>query len=98
MLKIESPAPGHIKLQGRLDATQAAAAQAFLDEHNGVLTLECSGLEYIASAGLGVLLKTQKRLKPAGGRLRLVGLSPHVRNIFVYAGFDKLFEIVASGA
>ena len=43
--------------------------------------------------GLGVLLKTQKRLMGGGGRLRLVGLSPHLRDIFVYSGFDRLFEI-----
>ena len=57
------------------------------------MTLDCSELEYISSAGLGVLLKTQKRLLATGGKLRLVGLKPHLRDIFTYSGFDQLFEI-----
>jgi anti-anti-sigma regulatory factor len=27
------------------------------------------------------------------GKLRLVGVRPQLRDIFVYSGFDKLFEI-----
>ncbi len=55
--------------------------------------LDLGQLEYISSAGLGVLLKTQKRLMAASGRLRLAGVRPHLRDIFVYSGFGKLFEI-----
>ncbi len=93
MLKIEFTAPDIVALQGRLDAAQAAAAQTALDGTQGVVTLDCHALEYIASAGLGVLLKTQKRLKGSGGKLRLTGLNRHVHDVFTYAGFDKLFEI-----
>ena len=57
------------------------------------MTLDCRGLEYISSAGLGVLLKTQKRLVAAGGKVRLAGVNRHVQDIFVYSGFDQLFEI-----
>jgi anti-anti-sigma factor len=78
---------------GRLDAAQAPAAQAFLDRVQGTVTLDCAGLEYVSSAGLGVLLKTQKRLMAGAGKLRLVGVRPQLRDIFVYSGFDKLFEI-----
>ena len=63
---------------------------------DGTVTLDCSGLEYISSAGLGVLLKTQKRLLAANGKLRLTGLKPHIVDIFTYSGFDQLFEIVAA--
>ena len=93
MLAIEMGADGAVVLNGRLDAAQAAAAQAFLDKVQGVITLDCGLLEYISSAGLGVLLKTQKRLLAAGGKLRLVRLKPHLRDIFTYSGFDQLFEI-----
>ena len=63
-------------IAGRLDAAQCPAAQAFLDKVQGTVTLDCSALEYISSAGLGVLLKTQKRLLAAGGKLRLDGREP----------------------
>jgi anti-sigma B factor antagonist len=50
-------------------------------------------LEYISSAGLGVLLRTQKRLLQSGGGLRLVNPSRHIRDIFRYSGFDRIFQI-----
>jgi anti-sigma B factor antagonist len=93
MLTIEGGADGVVLMRGRLDAAQAATAQAFLDKVNGTVTLDLTGLEYISSAGLGVLLKTQKRLTGSGGRLRLAGVKAHIRDIFVYSGFDQLFEI-----
>jgi anti-sigma B factor antagonist len=93
MLSIDYDSDGRVVIVGRLDAAQAPVAQAFLDRVQGVVTLECSRLEYLSSAGLGVLLKTQKRLLPTGGKLRLSGVSRHVNDIFVYSGFDQLFEI-----
>jgi anti-sigma B factor antagonist len=89
MLAIDFGPNDVVVIAGRLDAAQSAAAQAFLDK----VTLDCSGLEYISSAGLGVLLKTQKRLLAADGKLRLSGVSRHLRDIFEYSGFDQIFEI-----
>jgi len=93
MMTIEAGGEGVVCVRGRLAAAQAGNAQAFLDQVSGTVTLDVAGLDYISSAGLGVLLKTQKRLMGAGGRLRLSGVSPHLRDIFVYSGFDQLFEI-----
>jgi anti-anti-sigma factor len=93
MLTFDHAGPGTVAVKGRFDAAQAAAAQAFLDGVQGTVTLDCSGLEYISSAGLGVLLKTQKRLLASGGKLRLSRVSQHLRDIFSYSGFDQLFEI-----
>ena len=93
MLAIDFGTAGSVVVSGRLDAAQAPAAQAFLDRVEGVVTLDCEALDYVSSAGLGVLLKTQKRLLGSGGRLRLRGVKPHLRDILVYAGFDRIFEI-----
>ena len=97
MLSIEHGQDGNVVIAGRLDAAEAASAQSFLDNMAGVVTLDCSGLDYISSAGLGVLLKTQKRLMGRGGRMRLIGVSPHLRDIFTYSGFDRIFEIEPAG-
>jgi len=97
MLAIEFGAePGVVVVAGRLDAAQCPAAQAFLDKVDGAVNLDCHKLEYISSAGLGVLLKTQKRLMAQGGKLRLSGVNPHLRDIFAYSGFDQIFEIEAA--
>jgi anti-sigma B factor antagonist len=96
MLAIDFGPEGVVVIKGRLDASEAPAAQAFLDATKGTVTLDCGGLEYISSAGLGVLLKTQKRLLASAGKLKLTGVSHHLQDIFRYSGFDKIFEIEAA--
>ena len=93
MFDIESAGDGRIIMSGRLDAAQAAKAQEFLDGIASPRELDCAGLEYISSAGLGVLLRTQKRIMGQGARLRLVNVSNHIRDVFRYSGFDKIFVI-----
>ena len=93
MLAIDFGADGTVVINGRLDAAQCPVAQSFLDRVDGTVTLDCAGLEYVSSAGLGVLLKTQKRLKASSGKLRLVGVNRHLQDIFQYSGFDQIFEI-----
>ncbi|MDB5873750.1 MAG: btrV [Ramlibacter sp.] len=93
MLSIELEGTGEVRMAGRLDAVEAPAAQTALDKANGVVTVDCAGLEYISSAGLGVLLKTHKRLLASSGRMRLARVRPHIRDIFKYSGFDQIFEI-----
>ena len=93
MLTIDRNDDGVLVLAGRLDAAQCETAQSALDAARGIVTLDCSGLEYISSAGLGVLLKTQKRLLAAAGKLRLTGVNHHLRDVFMYSGFDQIIEI-----
>ena len=97
MLAIEYGRDGAVVLAGRLDAAQAPTAQSFLDQVQGAVTVDMSRLEYISSAGLGVLLKTQKRLMASAGKLRLSGVQPHLRDVFTYSGLDQIFEIDPAG-
>lgn len=82
-----------VLLAGRLDASQSAAAQAFLDVVSPPCVIDAGGLEYISSAGLGVLLKTHKRLLAAGAGIQLVNVNVHVIDVFRYSGLDKLFSV-----
>jgi len=50
MLRIDYGPDGAVVIAGRLDAAQAATAQAFLDRVAGTVTLQCSELEYVSSA------------------------------------------------
>ena len=86
-----------VAFTGRLDAAQSPKAQAFLDALDDPGPIDMSGLEYISSAGLGVLLRTHKRLMATGGKLRLVGVGNHINDIFKYSGFDKLFDVQRAG-
>jgi anti-sigma B factor antagonist len=93
MFVIERSDNGFIRLSGRLDASQADKARGFLDTMRESCTLDFSELDYISSAGLGVLLGAQKRLNESGHKLRLIKLNKHIKDIFLYAGFDHIFEI-----
>ena len=93
MFDIGNGSQGSIFFSGRLDAAQCAKAQSFLDAADNPREFDFSGLEYISSAGLGVLLKAHKRLMGSGGRLRLVNVNNHIYDIFRYSGFDQLFEV-----
>jgi anti-anti-sigma factor len=82
-----------IQLVGRFDASQVAAAKEVFDRITASSTVDFSELEYISSAGMGVLLATQKRLGESGQKLALINLNKHIKDIFGYAGFDRVFEI-----
>lgn len=97
MFEIRLGEQGEVMLAGRLDAAQCDKAMQFLDHVPAPHVIDLVGLEYISSAGLGVLLKTQKRAVAAGKGLRLVNANKHIRDIFKYAGFDRIFEIVPAG-
>jgi anti-sigma B factor antagonist len=93
MFSIEFNDFGKVALAGRLDAAQAGVAQSFLDQVSGECTLDLTALDYMSSAGLGVLLKTHKRLMAGTSGLKLVNVNSHINDIFRYSGFDKLFDI-----
>ena len=93
MFEIRLSEDGQIVLSGRLDAAQCAKAQAFLDGIENPRIVDMEALDYISSAGLGVLLRTQKRLMATGGGLKLVKVNSHIGDIFRYSGFDQIFEI-----
>jgi anti-sigma B factor antagonist len=95
MFNIEFGENGEILCSGRLDAAQTAKAEAFLDAVDGAGVLDFGQLEYISSAGLGILLKTQKRLVENGAGLKIINVNNHIHDVFRYSGFHSIFEIEA---
>ena len=95
MFEIEKGSGGEVSCRGRLDAAQCATAESFLDELEGAITLDFNELEYISSAGLGILLKTQKRLAGSGAGLKIINVNNHIHDVFRYSGFHAIFDIHA---
>ena len=93
MLEVHVEGAGVVRLVGRLDAAESDRTLAALDKVPGPVTLECSQLEYISSAGISVIMQTWKRLHGQGSKLLLTGLTPRVRNVFGFAGLDKVLDI-----
>lgn len=82
-----------LQLIGRLDASQVEVAREAMNRINTSGVVDFGELEYISSAGLGMLLGIQKRLMESGGTLKLINMNRHIREIFRMAGFDRIFVI-----
>ena len=74
----------------------AARLSEVIDEAPSALVLDLSGVTFLDSMALGVLLSGLKRLGESGGRLRVVIPRPEVRRIFEVTLLDRLFDIDAS--
>lgn len=82
---------------GRVDSVSAGELErllvARLDAGERRLVIDLTGVEYISSAGLRVLLLAAKRLKAPAGALALCGMGPGVRTVLDLAGFTPLFVV-----
>jgi anti-anti-sigma factor len=93
MFAITVDGDGTIRLDGRLDSNQVDRAREILGRVDSSVRVDFGKLKYISSAGLGLLLGTQKRLMDSGHRLEIVNMTPHIRDIFSIAGFDFIFDL-----
>lgn len=93
MFHIERVDDEKLRLRGRFDASRVEEAKRLLDRIDSSCTLDCEELTYISSAGLGVLVAVQLRLAKEGEGLKLVKLSPHIRELFRIVGLDDLIQI-----
>lgn len=92
MFRIDRVENGTVQMSGRLDAASVPQARVVLEEISDSCRLDLTGLEYIASAGLGLLAAAQRRLLDQGDGLTLCGLSPHLRDVLSLAGFEGVFD------
>lgn len=82
-------------LQGRLDTNSSPKLETELAQSlDGVreLVFDFTGVEYISSAGLRVLLATLKMMNRRGS-MRLVGVSAEVMEVFEITGFTDILTI-----
>ena len=82
-----------VSIDGRLDTAAAPQFEEFMVENiskMSTLTLDCTGLEYVSSAGLRVLLSAQKRLK---GGMKLKNVCELVMEVFEMTGFVDILVI-----
>jgi anti-sigma B factor antagonist len=82
-----------IYLRGRFDASRTQKASEVFDSVQESVVLDFEGLRYISSVGLGILISTQRRLDAAGGKVRIVNASDHIKDLFKITRFDLLIDI-----
>ena len=57
------------------------------------LIVDLSDATFVDSMTLGVLLGAVKRLRPHGGKVAVVCVSPHIRRIFEITLLDRVFSL-----
>ena len=84
-----------IVIAGRLDTQTAPELEKELDTvFSGVqeLIFDMTGLEYVSSAGLRVILKAQKIMN-AQGSMKLIGVNDSIMEVFDITGFLDILTI-----
>jgi anti-sigma B factor antagonist len=66
-----------------------------INSHKKIL-IDCSKLEYISSAGLGVFMSYIHDMEEKKIKMVLFGMSNKVQNVFQILGLDQLLKIVDS--
>ena len=84
-----------VSVTGRLDTTTSPELDEELKKSlDGIrdLAMDLEGLEYISSAGLRILLSTQKTMNQQG-TMKLINVSSMVMDVFEVTGFADILTI-----
>jgi anti-sigma B factor antagonist len=88
-----------VRVSGRVDHQTAPnlekALRAIVDDGRHNIIVDLGDVSYISSAGLKVLQATAKSVRGGltPGDVRLLGLKPHLKEVFDTIGFTSLFKI-----
>jgi anti-anti-sigma factor len=85
-----------IEVGDRIDTVTAPDFENEINDEMGKfdsLIIDFSNLEYISSAGLRVLIATQKKLKPENIPMTIKNVNDTISEIFRMSGFDKVLKI-----
>lgn len=87
----------HIALSGDIDLGNAEAfyqevCKAY-EQNPAPVSFDCSALEFIDSTTLGTFVKIAKMLKKDGRSVRLSGLQPKIKKLFLICSLDSVMQI-----
>ena len=82
-----------LEITGRLDTTTAPNLESVvneLSEDTKELIFDMSGVEYISSAGIRVLLGAYKKMNSTQGKIRIEKANDMVYEVFEMTGLSKM--------
>ena len=86
-----------LDLHGLLDAFTSKKFEDYLSDLIAAggtqIVLDCEKLDYISSAGIGVLMGSVRKCRDVKGDLRLAGVPEKIRKIFGLVGLPSLLRI-----
>jgi anti-sigma B factor antagonist len=94
--QIQNGAEITMKVSGKLTAGTAEEFGALISDaltKTSHLVLDFQAVSYVASAGLRVLVASQKKLDAAGGTMMLRNLKSDVLEVFQITGLDTVLTI-----
>ncbi len=84
-----------VTLEGEMDTAAAVEVdeqlKPFYSEQDKDVVLDCTGLEYIASSGLRILLSILKAAKACGHKVIMRNVNEDIKNVFELTGFINIF-------
>ena len=82
---------GDLDMAGAPSLRQAVVAEVA----NGfrLVVLELTGVDFIDSVGLGVVVGALRRLRSHGGDLLVVCAEPRIRGVFELCDLDRVFDL-----
>lgn len=99
-MKIEKSITGNLitlAFSGRLDTITCAKFTEEIDateiQNGSEIILDFRNLEYISSAGLGVILTAQKKITALNASMKIINVNEIVNDIFNITGFSKFLNI-----
>ena len=84
-----------LEITGRLDTTTAPNLETVINElydDTKELIFDMSGVEYISSAGIRVLLRAYKKMNSAHRKIRIEKVNDMVREVFEMTGLLEMLE------
>lgn len=86
-----------VRIRGRLDAicspiTEKRVFEA-INEGQYNLLLDMSGVSYLSSAGMRMLLSVTKRLRTMSGKLAICSVTANVVDVLKMSGFDHALHL-----
>lgn len=91
------PEETRVAISGEMDSATATEQMQELNQiialADKALEIDCSGLEYISSAGLRFFMQLKHESLAKGGSVRITHLNEDVADIFRMSGFENIFEI-----
>lgn len=92
-----------LAVQGRIDHAHANDFEAALAPHlllckaaGTSIVLDFSGVDFISSVGLRVLMIAAKQVKVQQGKIAIAALSPIVHEVFQVSRFNQVFKVFAT--
>ena len=86
-----------VDVVGKLDTQTAGSAMDQLQQYLGVdkgnLLINLSGLDFVSSSGLRVILRAAKQVRANGGNMKVCGARGVVKEVLEISGFDSLLDL-----